>query len=104
MHGAAIYLPVLHLPANLVTRDGVKRQKQSPCKQHLFLDYFATLVMTKAKMTTRHKVSRDDNLYYVRDDIPKLAASFLPAVFASGLSLANRVREKQSTCIFQKIF
>ena len=50
------------------------------------------------------KASRHDNLYYVRDDIPKLAASFLPAVFASGLSLANRVREKQSTCIFQKIF
>ena len=32
--------------------DGVKRQKQSFCKQHLFLDYFAMLVMTKAKIAT----------------------------------------------------
>ena len=39
------------LPANLViaSPNGVK---QSPCKQHLFLDYFATLVMTKTKMAT----------------------------------------------------
>ena len=36
--------------------------KQSPCKQHFFLDYFATLVMTKTKMATRHKASRHDNL------------------------------------------
>jgi hypothetical protein len=27
-----------------------ERVKQSACKQHLFLDYFATLVMTKAKI------------------------------------------------------
>ena len=26
--------------------------KQSPCKQHLFLNYFATLVMTKTKIAT----------------------------------------------------
>ena len=41
--------------------DGVKRQKQSAFKQHLFLDYFATLVMTKAKMVASHKASRHDN-------------------------------------------
>ena len=53
IHGVAISLPVLHLPAKLVTLDGVKRQKQSLCKQHLFFwDYFATLVMTKAKIAT----------------------------------------------------
>ena len=35
---------------------------QSACKQHLFLDYFATLVMTRAKMAARLKASRHDNL------------------------------------------
>ena len=34
--------------------------KQSPHKQHLFLDYFATLVMTKAKMAARLKASCHD--------------------------------------------
>ena len=35
---------------------------QSACKQHLFLDYFATLVMTRTKMAARLKASRHDNL------------------------------------------
>ena len=37
---------------------------QSLCKQHLFLDYFATLVMTKNKIATRHKASRHDKLFF----------------------------------------
>ena len=36
--------------------------KQSACKQLLFLDYFATLVMTRTKMAARLKASRHDNL------------------------------------------
>ncbi len=68
IHGAAIYSHAV-----LVTRDGTKRfflrslnvslpratlvawWKQSLCKQHLFLDYFATLVMTKARWPRRLK-------------------------------------------------
>ena len=69
-HGAAISLPHAschsrtNLPANLVIANSEKIfprslnvslpratlvawWKQSVCKQHLFLDYFATLVMTK---------------------------------------------------------
>ena len=30
----------------------------------LILDYFATLVMTKNKMATRHKASRHDKLFF----------------------------------------
>ena len=30
----------------------------------LILDYFATLVMTKTKMATRHKASRHDKLFF----------------------------------------
>ena len=43
------------LNVNLPRATLVAWWKQSPCKQHLFLDYFATLVMTKAKMATRQK-------------------------------------------------
>ena len=46
-----------------------ERVKQSVCKQDLYLDYFATLVMTKNKMATRLKASRHDN--------PTLAPRFL---------------------------
>jgi hypothetical protein len=41
----------------------LEKLKQSHCKQHLFLDYFATLVMTKIKMATRRKASRHDLLF-----------------------------------------
>ena len=47
-----------HKPCHSRTPNGVK---QSHCKQHLFLDYFATLVMTKANRSP-HCV-RDDNLF-----------------------------------------
>ena len=54
-------MTTLNLPHASCHCDGVKRQKQSAFKQHLFLDYFATLVMTKTKMAARQKASRHDN-------------------------------------------
>ena len=62
--------------------DGVKRQKQSHRKQHLFLDYFATLVMTKNKMATRRKASRHDNLLLDRHTAFAMTILNLPAVLA----------------------
>ena len=97
----AFAMTTLNLPAVLVTREQLviaRRVRfflrslsvslprvtlvawwtQSACKQHLFLDYFATLVMTRTKMAARLKASRHDNLLLDRHTTFAMTSCFFP--------------------------